>query len=116
MLLMLLLSQCAISAARLNCCILHTIYSVCYTLQAISSMTTVRSFAAERLESSRYAVELAAYYGLNVYTAWAYGLYASVAALLPQLVTALVLFYGGKLVMRCVTLLNSNRCSVTALV
>jgi ABC-type multidrug transport system fused ATPase/permease subunit len=71
-------------------------------------MTTVRSFAAERLESSRYAVELAAYYGLNVYTAWAYGLYASVAALLPQLVTALVLFYGGKLVMRCVTV-----CDVT---
>eukprot|EP00611_Tribonema_gayanum_P026313 TRINITY_DN6231_c0_g1_i4.p1 TRINITY_DN6231_c0_g1~~TRINITY_DN6231_c0_g1_i4.p1 ORF type:complete len:694 (-),score=150.70 TRINITY_DN6231_c0_g1_i4:355-2436(-) len=67
--------------------------------EALGSMTTVRSFAAEGRESAAYGARLHDYYALAIREAAAYGAYASTAALLPQLVTVLVLFYGGRMVL-----------------
>ena len=44
--------------------------------------------------------EIDSFYFLSVKAAYAYGLYACSSVLLPNLVTALVLFYGGTLVMQ----------------
>lgn len=62
-------------------------------------MPTVRSFAAEGRESAAYGALLAAYYSLSIKAAWAYSAYAMTSVLLPQLVTVLVLFYGGRMVL-----------------
>ena len=61
-------------------------------------MATVKSFAAERCEAHNYAIKLKKYYDVNVKMAIAYTVYAVLFTVLPNLVTALVLFYGGKLV------------------
>ena len=70
----------------------------CIAEESLSSMATVKSFAAERGEARDYARKLDKYYDVNVRMAIAYTVYAVLFTVLPNLVTALVLFYGGKLV------------------
>ena len=67
--------------------------------ECLSTMTTVRSFAAAPQEGMRYRGKLDEYYALNKQEARAYSAYAVATTLLPNLVTALVLFYGGQLVL-----------------
>lgn len=87
-------------------------------------MTTIRSFACEQEEGAPvlsfarltvrsmthnctphgtsvrlYRAKLDEYYGLNKREGRAYGAYAVATTLLPNLVIALVLFYGGQLVL-----------------
>ena len=66
--------------------------------ECLSSMSTVRSFACEWDENRIYKEKLDEYYGLNKQEARAYGAYAVATTLLPNLVIALVLYYGGQLV------------------
>eukprot|EP00752_Nemacystus_decipiens_P014577 g12981.t2 len=68
--------------------------------ESLGSMTTVRSFAAEERESKEYSRKLQDYYALSLKGGYAYGFYAASFVLLPNLVTAVVLFYGGQLVMQ----------------
>lgn len=67
--------------------------------ECLSTMSTVRSFACEDEEGRLYKGKLDEYYALNKQEARAYGAYAVATTLLPNLVTALVLFYGGQLVL-----------------
>jgi len=67
--------------------------------EGMSTMSTVRMFAAEDLESARFAAKLNDFGQLVVRQAGFYLVYMSTTILLPNLVTALVLFYGGKLAM-----------------
>ncbi len=66
--------------------------------EALGAMQTVKSFAAEEAECRDYAARLEKYYDVNKHMAVAYTVYAVMFTVLPNLVTALVLFYGGKLV------------------
>jgi ATP-binding cassette subfamily B (MDR/TAP) protein 9 len=66
--------------------------------EALGSMSTVKSFAAESSETTDYSLKLQKYYFVNQRMAVAYTVYAVMFTALPNLVTALVLFYGGKLV------------------
>ncbi|CAM9813320.1 unnamed protein product [Ascophyllum nodosum] len=84
--------------------------------ESLSSMPTVRSFAAEGRETKAYATTLddinainiivlcavfqTRYYVLSRKAGTAYFFYSFTNNLLPNLVTALVLFYGGRLVMQ----------------
>ena len=70
----------------------------CVAEEALGSMATVKSFAAEKSEALDYADKLEKYYQVNITMALAYTVYAVMFTVLPNLVTALVLFYGGKLV------------------
>ena len=70
----------------------------CVAEEALGSMSTVKSFAAEISERRDYASKLEKYYKVNQTMALAYTVYAVMFTVLPNLVTALVLFYGGKLV------------------
>mmetsp|Transcript_4863 Transcript_4863/g.11601 ORF Transcript_4863/g.11601 Transcript_4863/m.11601 type:complete len:885 (+) Transcript_4863:96-2750(+) len=65
---------------------------------AISSMATVRAFDAATTEFKEFEECMQNYLGLNMKSAIAYSGYATVSTSLPQLVTALVVFYGGLLV------------------
>jgi ATP-binding cassette subfamily B (MDR/TAP) protein 9 len=67
--------------------------------ECLSTMTTVRSFACGPAEGRLYRGKLDEYYALNKQEARAYAAYAVATTLLPNLVTALVLFYGGQLVL-----------------
>lgn len=67
--------------------------------EGLSTMATVRSFAAEGLESQRFGAKLAGYAKLVRHQANFYIVYLACTMMLPQAVTALVLFYGGKLAM-----------------
>jgi len=67
--------------------------------ETISSMMTVRSFACEEAEANQYRSKLDHYYSLGIKEGWVYSFYAMTTVFLPQMVTALVLFYGGKLVL-----------------
>lgn len=65
----------------------------------ISSMPTVRAFGAEAAELVEYDIYMGKYLDLNKRAAMAYvGYMASITAM-PLLVTAIVLFYGGLLVL-----------------
>ncbi|GMH97907.1 hypothetical protein TrVE_jg8340 [Triparma verrucosa] len=64
---------------------------------AIGSMPTVKGFGAEKAELSEYDVFMDRYLQLNNKSAFAYLWYAAAITSLPQLVTALVLLYGGML-------------------
>ena len=66
---------------------------------AIGSMPTVRALGAEKTEMDEFASKMDEYLSLNTRGAWAYLGYATAVTSLPQLVTAVVLFYGGLLVM-----------------
>lgn len=65
---------------------------------AISSMATVRAFGAEAVELHDFELSMNNYLTLNSKTATATLLYASCVQALPELMKALVLFYGGLLV------------------
>jgi ATP-binding cassette subfamily B (MDR/TAP) protein 9 len=65
---------------------------------AISSMPTVRAFDAAPTEYKEFKGYMDKYLALTVKAAIAYSGYATVATSLPQLVTALVVFYGGLMV------------------
>lgn len=68
--------------------------------EGLSTMATVRSFAAEQLESLRFGAKLEDF-GANVRrSARFYTMYLSCTIILPNAVTTLVLFYGGKLAMQ----------------
>lgn len=56
-------------------------------------------YCISALTERLYGVHLHEYYKLNVKEAWAYSFYACLTSALPNFVTALVLFYGGKLVL-----------------
>eukprot|EP00535_Pseudo-nitzschia_heimii_P000051 CAMPEP_0197181692 /NCGR_PEP_ID=MMETSP1423-20130617/5899_1 /TAXON_ID=476441 /ORGANISM="Pseudo-nitzschia heimii, Strain UNC1101" /LENGTH=897 /DNA_ID=CAMNT_0042631989 /DNA_START=38 /DNA_END=2731 /DNA_ORIENTATION=- len=65
---------------------------------AISSMPTVRAFDAAPTEYKEFKGYMDEYLDLTFKSAVAYSGYATVSTSLPQLVTALVVFYGGLLV------------------
>ena len=65
---------------------------------AISSMPTVRAFDAAPSEYKEFKRCMDEYLDLTFKSAVAYSGYATVSTSLPQLVTALVVFYGGLLV------------------
>ncbi|KAG7346131.1 efflux ABC transporter permease/ATP-binding protein [Nitzschia inconspicua] len=65
---------------------------------AISSMPTVRAFDAAPTEYKEFQGSMDKYLALTYKSAIAYSGYATVATSLPQLVTALVVFYGGLMV------------------
>ncbi|CAE8680106.1 unnamed protein product [Polarella glacialis] len=67
--------------------------------ESLSTMSTVRSFASEDLEELRYSERLLEFGSLMQRQARFYVPYMSCTMMLPQAVTALVLFYGGKLAM-----------------
>lgn len=69
--------------------------------QAIGAVKTVRSFANERGELSRYSVELKTTLQLKQHQAKAYALYAAVVTALPLLVTTLVIWYCVSSYCRC---------------
>jgi ATP-binding cassette subfamily B (MDR/TAP) protein 9 len=66
---------------------------------ALGSMTTVRALGAEDTEMKEFRKSMDEYLHLNIKGAVAYLGYATVITSLPQLVTAVVLFYGAMLVM-----------------
>ncbi len=66
---------------------------------ALGSMSTVRAFGAESTEMEEFTKYMDQYKRLNMRNAIAYLGYATAVTSLPQLVTAVVLFYGGLLVM-----------------
>ena len=65
---------------------------------ALGSMPTVRAFGAESSELKEFSVHCERYLALNRKSAFAYLGYATCVTSLPQLVIAVVLFYGGLLV------------------
>mmetsp|Transcript_2359 Transcript_2359/g.6212 ORF Transcript_2359/g.6212 Transcript_2359/m.6212 type:complete len:921 (-) Transcript_2359:77-2839(-) len=65
---------------------------------AISSMRTVRSFDAGPTEFEEFRTIMNRYLALNLKSAIAYSGYATIATSLPQLVTALVIYYGGLMI------------------
>jgi ABC-type multidrug transport system fused ATPase/permease subunit len=65
---------------------------------AISSMPTVRAFDAAPTEFKEFEACMEKYLSLNMKAAVAYSGYATCVTSLPQLVTALVVFYGGLMV------------------
>lgn len=65
---------------------------------AIGSMPTVKAFGAEDAEMREYSKFIERYIRLNVKSAYAYLWYCSAITSLPQLVTSLVLLYGGMLI------------------
>eukprot|EP00735_Rhodelphis_limneticus_P010375 TRINITY_DN3110_c0_g1::TRINITY_DN3110_c0_g1_i1::g.3523::m.3523 TRINITY_DN3110_c0_g1::TRINITY_DN3110_c0_g1_i1::g.3523 ORF type:complete len:736 (+),score=195.13,sp/Q9NP78/ABCB9_HUMAN/41.68/0.0,ABC_membrane/PF00664.18/3.5e-57,ABC_tran/PF00005.22/2.4e-29,SMC_N/PF02463.14/1.5e-08,ABC_ATPase/PF09818.4/1.8e+03,ABC_ATPase/PF09818.4/0.0006,AAA_21/PF13304.1/30,AAA_21/PF13304.1/0.37,SbcCD_C/PF13558.1/0.07,DUF258/PF03193.11/0.021,AAA_16/PF13191.1/0.048,Zeta_toxin/PF06414.7/3e+03,Zeta_toxin/PF06414.7/0.22,Z len=67
--------------------------------EVLSTMKTVRSFANEEGELRRYKMSLMAFYQLQLNEAKMYVGYLGTISLLPNLVTVLVLYYGGHLVL-----------------
>ena len=65
---------------------------------ALGSMATVRAFDAGESELHEFEQCMGKYLSLNIRAAVAYFGYCTCVTALPQLVTALVLFYGGLLV------------------
>ena len=65
---------------------------------AISSMSTVRAFAAEGVELSEFEICMGRYLKLNRLAAVSTFAYETIVGALPEAVKALVLFYGGLLV------------------
>eukprot|EP00123_Amoebidium_parasiticum_P014101 comp22331_c0_seq1/m.33194 comp22331_c0_seq1/g.33194 ORF comp22331_c0_seq1/g.33194 comp22331_c0_seq1/m.33194 type:complete len:778 (-) comp22331_c0_seq1:469-2802(-) len=66
--------------------------------EALGNMTTVRAFASEKEELKGYAQGLHKFYEMSVTKAYLYSAYSLIFTILPNLVSTLVLFYGGKLV------------------
>lgn len=67
--------------------------------EAIGAMATVKDFAANPAELKAYEEELDRYYQLNKIEAAAYAGFTLTWTTIPSLVTALTLYYGGKLVL-----------------
>lgn len=68
--------------------------------QSVGAIKTVRSFANEHGELDRYVEKLTVALRHKQTQARAYSLYAAVITSLPLLVTALVLWYGGTLIIK----------------
>ncbi|KAL3138200.1 hypothetical protein ABBQ38_005424 [Trebouxia sp. C0009 RCD-2024] len=68
--------------------------------EALATMTTVRAHAADDSARAAYAVKLAKFYTLQRKEAIAYGAYACTNTFLPTAVAAVVLYYGGNLVLQ----------------
>mmetsp|Transcript_19856 Transcript_19856/g.36836 ORF Transcript_19856/g.36836 Transcript_19856/m.36836 type:complete len:714 (-) Transcript_19856:303-2444(-) len=66
--------------------------------QAFGSIRTVRSFSKESHEIARYRVKVVDSYNFGVRIAWGYGAFLGGIGLAAYLAIALVLWYGGKLV------------------
>ncbi|GLC71744.1 hypothetical protein PLESTF_001161500 [Pleodorina starrii] len=67
--------------------------------EVLSTMTTVKAHAVQDSAEAAYAAKLRDFYKLQVLEAGAYSLYAILNTFLPNVVTAVVLFYGGNLVL-----------------
>lgn len=67
--------------------------------EGLSTMSTVRMFAAERLESKRFGAKLVTFVRLQQRQARFYIVYLTLTMSLPNFTTALLLCYGGKLAM-----------------
>jgi ATP-binding cassette subfamily B (MDR/TAP) protein 9 len=67
--------------------------------EAISSMSTIKSVAAERLVQSEFDLHVMGYFHLQRTESFAYSIYAIITTILPNLVNVLVLLYGGHLVL-----------------
>lgn len=65
---------------------------------ALGSMQNVRCFASENSELTRYHNKMSLYMTLQLRMGFCYTVYAVIFTLLPCVATAVVLFYGGKLV------------------
>lgn len=65
---------------------------------ALGSMPTVRAFGAESAELNEFSIHCERYLCLNRKSAIAYMGYATITTSLPQIMIAVVLFYGGLLV------------------
>ena len=65
---------------------------------ALGSMATVRAFDAAEIELAAFEDSMAKYLRLNYKAAVAYCGYATMSTSMPQLVFAVVVFYGGMLV------------------
>ncbi|KAG1663832.1 hypothetical protein FOA52_013397 [Chlamydomonas sp. UWO 241] len=68
--------------------------------QVLGTMSTVKAHAAQASSQAFYSQKLDAYFTLSCSTSVAYALYAAVNTFLPNAVSALVLFYGGSLVLQ----------------
>jgi len=67
--------------------------------QAFSSIRTVRSFSKESHEIKRYRERIMRSYKYGVKKSWAYGIFIGAIGLGAYLAVALVLWYGGRLVL-----------------
>ena len=67
--------------------------------ETLSSVVTVRAFAGEEGELDHYEAALGDYFAVNTKMALTYAGFATLFTLLPNLVTTLVLLYGGELVL-----------------
>ncbi|KAJ9509930.1 hypothetical protein QJQ45_011470 [Haematococcus lacustris] len=67
--------------------------------EVLSSMTTVKAHAAQDSAEADYAVKLDKFFALLIKEAVAYALYMVLNTFLPNAVAALVLLYGGHLVL-----------------
>ncbi|GIL89047.1 hypothetical protein Vretimale_16209 [Volvox reticuliferus] len=67
--------------------------------EVLSTMTTVKAHAIQDSAEAAYAAKLKDFYKLQLLEAGAYALYAILNTFLPNVVTAVVLFYGGNLVL-----------------
>jgi hypothetical protein len=67
--------------------------------EVLGSVTTVMAHAAQDSAAAAYAAKLQSFYSIQKKEALAYSLYATTSVFLPNLVAAVVLFYGGSLVL-----------------
>ncbi|KAK9831825.1 hypothetical protein WJX74_010840 [Apatococcus lobatus] len=67
--------------------------------EVITSMPTVKAHAAELSASASYAARLAKFFSLQMTESLAYSLYMTISTFLPNVTTAVILFYGGNLVL-----------------
>ncbi|GBG25902.1 ABC transporter B family member 1 [Hondaea fermentalgiana] len=68
--------------------------------QAISSIRTVRSFSKESYEVARYRARIKDSYTYGIKKSWAYGIFIGIIGLGAYYAVALVLWYGGRQVIR----------------
>lgn len=68
--------------------------------EAFSSIRTVRSFSKERFQTAKYAERIAKSYEFGKQRAWAYGIFLGVIGLLASLAMCLVLWMGGRMVIK----------------
>jgi ATP-binding cassette subfamily B (MDR/TAP) protein 9 len=67
--------------------------------ESLSALSTIRSFAAEELQHEAYRKKLGAFYAHRRAQASVYVFYQSAMTSLPQLCQALILLYGGHMVL-----------------
>ena len=66
--------------------------------EILSSIATVRSMSAESIAAQRHAYKQGQFLQVNMQQAWAYAWYAAMFVVLPNLVTAALLYAGGWLI------------------